>query len=207
MTINIQGTLNHPNPTATAADTPQPETPKLSPEVVVAQLRALRDQLPQIAPLTPQQRTSARKAAQMPPEVLQASIDVIGASDDVSSAIKQPVGDVHVLQDETNRWNAVENELKALLNGVSGANLLRRHRLALIAGQAYAIGTQLTRDPANVLLLPHVQEVKRLKKVASISRKKSLPKTPGAPTPGTPGTPAPQSTPQQHTTDAPPVKA
>jgi hypothetical protein len=195
MAINVQGTLNTPN---SAADTPQPD-PKLSPEAVVEQLRAIRSQLADLAPLTPKQRKTLLKRAQMAPEVLQASISVIGASDDVSSAIKQPVGDVHVLQDETNRWNAVEDELKALWNGVSGANLVRRSRLTLIAAQAYAIGTQLTRDPANVLLVPHIQEVKRLRKAA---QRKPPQKTPASPAP-TPGTPAPQ----QHTVDAPKVGA
>ena len=193
-----QGTLNTPNPpTSTGADTPQPDT-KLTPEAVVEQLRAIRAQLTDLAPLTPKQRKALLKRSQMAPEVLQASIDVIGASDDVSSAIKQPVGDVHALQDETNRWNAVENELKALWNGVSGANLVRRDRLALIAAQAYAIGTQLTRDPANVLLVPHVQEVKRLRKVAN---RKPPKKTPAS------SAPESQSVPQQHTLDAPKVEA
>jgi len=193
----IQGTLN--SPTTTTADTPQPDTSP-TPEAVVEQLRAIRAQLPDLAPLTPKQRKSLLKRSQMAPEVLQASIDVIGASDDVSSAIKQPVGDVHALQDETNRWNAVENELKALWNGVSGTNLVRRNRLALIAAQAYAIGTQLTRDPANVLLVPHVQEVKRLRKVAN---RKPPHKTPSSPAPA----PQSPSAPQQHILDAPKVEA
>jgi len=161
---NIQGTLNNP-------DT------KLTPEAVVEQLRGLRDQLPEITPLTPQQRTTLRRRSYIPPEVLQASINVIGASDDVAWVIKLPIDDVHGLQDETNRWNAVEEELKALLNGVSGANLSRRYRLALIAGKAYAIGTQLTRDPANVLLVPHVQEVKRLKKAANRKKAQGTPES------------------------------
>jgi hypothetical protein len=191
---NVQGTLN--TPTATAADTPQPAT-KLAPEVVVDQLRVIRDQLPQVSPLTPQQRTSLRKRAQTTDDVLQASINVIGASEGVATAIGQPVGDVRTLQDESNRWSAVEDELKALLNGVSGANLIRRQRLALIAAQAYAIGAQMVRDPANVLLVPHVSEIKRLKKVAQ--RKKPSQTTPGSPVP------APQPAPQ-HLLDTPEVQ-
>lgn len=189
MFMNVQGNLNNPT------------TPKLEPEAVVAQLRAIRDQLPEITPLTPPQRKALRKRAQIPPEILQASISVIGASDDVSSAIKQPAANVQALQDETNRWNAVEDELKALWNGVSGANLNRRQRLALIAAQAYGIGTQLAKDPANVLLVPHVQEVKRLKKAAN--RKKPQPTTPQTPAPA----PAPTTAPQQHLLDTPEAKA
>jgi hypothetical protein len=40
-----------------------------------------------------------------------------------------------------------------MLNGVAGANLVRRQRIALIAGQAFNIGTQLARDPANAVLV------------------------------------------------------
>jgi hypothetical protein len=190
MSINVQGNLN--NPTTSAAETPQPTT-SLTPEVLVDQVRAIRTQLPETTPLTPKQRAAMRKRVQTADGVLQASINVIGVSDVVASAVGQPLGDVRGLQDESNRWSAVEDELKALFNSVSDANLTRKNRLAIIAGQAYGIGTQLARDPANVLITPHVQEIKRLKKAAN--RKK--------PQPATPGTPAPQ----QHLLDAPKVEA
>ena len=51
----IHGTLN--NPTTTTADTPQPNTSP-TPEVLVDQLRAIRTQLPENAPLTPKQRAA-----------------------------------------------------------------------------------------------------------------------------------------------------
>lgn len=190
MSINVQGNLN--TPTTPAAGTPQPTT-SLTPEVLVDQLRAIRTQLPENTPLTPKQRTAMKKRLQTPEGVLQASINVIGVSDVVASAVGQPLGDVRSLQDESNRWTAVEDELRALFNSVSDANLVRRNRLALIAAQAYGIGTQLARDPSNVLVTPHVQEIKRLRKAAN--RKK--------PQPTTPETPAPQ----QHTVDTPKVVA
>jgi hypothetical protein len=71
-----------------------------------------------------------------------------------------------------------------MLNGVSGASLIRRQRIALIASQALTIGAQLARDPANAILVPHVQEIRRLK--STQHRKKA------APAPGTPVPPAPQ---------------
>ncbi|HXH90214.1 MAG TPA: hypothetical protein VNN25_01440, partial [Thermoanaerobaculia bacterium] len=52
------------------------------------------------------------------------------------------------LQDESLRWDAVAEEARAFLNGIEGAALIRRQRLALIAGQGYTIGPQLARDPA-----------------------------------------------------------
>jgi hypothetical protein len=194
----IQGTLN--NPTTTTADTPQPNTSP-TPEVLVDQLRAIRTQLPENTPLTPKQRASMKKRVQTPDGVLQASINVIGVSDVVASAVGQPLDNVRSLQDESNRWTAVEDEMKALLNSVSDANLVRKNRLALIAAQAYGIGTQLARDPVNVLVTPHVQEIKRLRKAAS--RKKPQPTTPQNPAPA----PQPQSAPQQPILDAPKVEA
>jgi hypothetical protein len=86
------------------------------------------------------------------------------------------------LYDETNRWTAVEDELRSMLSGVSGANLIRRQRLDFLAAQAYTIGTRLARDPAYAILLPHVQEIKRLK---SFKRRR---KTAGAAAPATPAT-------------------
>lgn len=63
----------------------------------------------------------------------------------------------------TNRWDAVENELAGALKAISGANLVRKQRLTVVAIQAYAIGQQLARDPENAAVVPHIQEVKRLK--------------------------------------------
>jgi hypothetical protein len=175
---------------AAAADLPQP-APTLAPEAVVEQLRAVRAQIGEVTPLTPGQRKALRNAARTTNPVLQASINVIGALDNVSQAVGQPADDVRQLHDEANRWTAVEDELRTMLNGVAGANLIRRQRVALIAGQAYNIGTQLARDPANAVLVPHVQEVKRLK---SFKRRKKAAQAPGAPqspAPGAPKSPSP----------------
>jgi len=53
---------------------------------------------------------------------------------------------VHQLCDEANRWTAVEDEPRTMRNGVSGTNLIRRQRIALITAQAY-ICSQIARDP------------------------------------------------------------
>lgn len=64
---------------------------------------------------------------------------------------------------------------------------MRRERLALIASQAYSVGTQLVRNPANQDLVPHVEEVKRLK---SVSKRKKAPE----PQPQAPATTAHDTT-------------
>lgn len=191
MSNETQSTAN--TTTTPAAGTPQPTT-SLTPEGLVEQLRAIRTQLPENTPLTAKQRRAMKKRVQTPDGVLQASINVIGVSDVVQSAVGQPLDNVRSLQDESNRWTTVEDELKALLNNVSDANLIRKNRLALIAGQAYGIGTQLARDPSNVLVTPHVQEIKRLRKAAN--RKKPQPATTGS---------TPPQAPAPHTVDTPEV--
>jgi hypothetical protein len=168
----------------TSEETKNPVTaPRLTPEAVVEQLRATRAQIGEVTPLTPAERQSVRNRTRTSDPVLQASINVIGVLDIVEQAVGQPADEVRQLYEDTNRWTAVEDELRAMLNGVSGANLIRRQRLAFIASQAYNIGTRLARDPAYAVLVPHLQEIKRLK---SFKRRRKA-----APAPGTPQSPEP----------------
>jgi len=160
-----------------------PETTRLNPEEVIAHLRTVRSQIEEVAPLSRDQRKLVRQRLRIHPKsVVEASINVIGVLDNVSQAIGQPLDDVRQLQDDMLRWEAVADEARAFLKGIEGANLIRRQRLTLIATQAYAIGTQLAKDPAKAVLLPHVEEVKRLKNVLRRKKAAQAPQTP-APTP------------------------
>jgi len=157
---------------------PEPTT-KLSPEGVIAQLRTLQSQIEDVAPLSAEQRRQVKQRLRNHTKpVVEASINVIGVLDNLSQAIGQPLDDIRQLQDESLRWEAATDEARAFLRGIEGANLNRRQRLTLIATQAYTIGTQLARDPAKAVLVPHVEEVKRLKDASR--RKKKLVATPPA---------------------------
>ena len=152
-----------------AADAPQPA--RLSPEGVVEQLRAIRSLIGQPTPISPEQRLAMRGIARLTPEVIQSSVNMIDFSMPVQQALGRPSAEVRGLQDANTRWSAVEDELRSLLEAVSGANFARRHLLALISAQAYSIGTQLVRDPANAELLPHILEIKRLRALARRSKR------------------------------------
>ena len=167
-----------------AADTPQP-TPSPTPESIVEQLRAVSSQIPEATPLTPVQRETVRSRARTAKngEILQTSISMIGATDLIANTVGLEAPKVRELCDEWNRWSSVEDELRAMLNGVSSANLVRQQRLSAIAETAYGVGVQLTRSPEHAALLPHVQEIKRLKK---LERRKKPATTPQAPAPQTP---------------------
>lgn len=159
------------------SDKTAPSVDTLAPEAVVERLRATRSQIGEVKPLTPVERQALRNRTRSSNPVLQASINIIGALDVVAQAVGQPTDSVRQLYEETNRWTAVEDELRSMLSGVSGANLIRRQRLDFLASQAYTIGTRLARDPAYSILVPHIEEIKRLK---SFKRRR---KTAGAGTP------------------------
>ena len=145
----------------------------LGPEAVTAQLRTMQSQIAEVAPLTQAQRTLLKQRIRSHPKsVVEASINVIGVLDNVSQALGQPLDEVRQLQDEALRWEATAEEARAFLKGIEGANLIRRERLSLIATQAYTIGSQLAKDPAKAVLVPHLEEVKRLK---SVSRRRKTP--------------------------------
>ena len=163
-------------------NTPGTSNPNLTPEAVIEQLRTMRSQIDEVAPLSKEQRKLVKQRLRTQSKsIVEASINVIGVLENVSQAIGQPLDEVRQLQDDSLRWDAVAEEARAFLKGIEGANLNRRQRLALIGTQAYSIGTQLARDPAKAVLVPHVEEVKRLKGVAR--RRKTAP---AAPTPQTP---------------------
>ena len=168
-----------------AADTPQ-QTPTITPEGIIQQLRAVSAQIPEVSPLTKPQRDAFRRKARTAKngEIVESSISIIGAADVVSLAVGQSADEVHAMCDESGRWAAVEHELRAMLNGVAGANLIRRQKIAAIAERAYGVGSQLARDPEHAALVPHVEEIKRLRK---ISNRKKPAKAPQSPNPQTNG--------------------
>ena len=175
--------INTNSPTMPAAETPQPAT-MLEPEVVVDQLRAIRNQIADVTPLTPEQRKALRNVSgRLTNEILQESINVIGAADLVQESVGQPPAEVRALNEESNRWTAVESELRTMLSAIAGANLIRRQRLALIAGRAFDVGSALAKDPDHAILVPHVAEIKRLKRLARGRKKKPQqdPQPPQAP--------------------------
>src|SRR5712692_6218736 len=95
---------------AVSADTPQPQpapTPP-APEAVVDALRAVRALIGNVTPLTPAQRKTLRDQMRASNPVVQASINVIGALDIVEQAVGQPASEVRQMDDESNRWTAVE---------------------------------------------------------------------------------------------------
>lgn len=165
------------NPTA-AAETPQPP---LTAEEMLAQLRALLARVPDVPGLTAQERKLLQKgsARRLSDAELVASLDVARMSDRVAQAIGTSAATAQQVYNDAQIWGPVEREIRGVLKAVADANLVRRQRASIVALQAYAIGQELTRDPENAAIVPHVLEVKRLK---ALRRRKTAGPT-GAPPP------------------------
>lgn len=138
---------------------------KSTPEDVVERLREIQAEIDEIKSLSFAERRDLRNKIKTSDAALQASVSIIGASDNVAHAIGRSIEDVLQIFSDRRRWYAVESELRTLLNGVSSTNLVRRYQLELIAGHAYTIAARLARDPANAALIPLVEEVQRLRKL------------------------------------------
>lgn len=141
---------------------PDPLNSMLSPDEAMARLRAFDAAIPDTVELTSQERDALRNSMRLSEEAIQASINVIDASDEVARLVGQPV-DVRKFCEDTGRWKTFEKELKATLQRVHDANIVRHQRLRLLAAQAYLIGRQVARTPGNAGLLVHLDEVKRLR--------------------------------------------
>lgn len=141
-------------------------TRKPTPEDVIEQLRAIRSEIhDEIKPLSFAERRDLRNKLKTSDEALESSVSIIHGSDKVARAVGQSAEDVLRIVSDRRRWSLVEDELRTLMNGVSGANLLRRHQVEMIAGHAYAIAARLVRDPANADLIPFVEETQRRRKL------------------------------------------
>src|SRR4051812_41822416 len=115
--MNTQKVTN-PNPQVNSGASASDVT-KLSPAEAVAQLRVFGSQVPDIAPLTNEERKVLRTFARIPRPVVRAQVRVIGASEAVQQAVGQPEENVRQWIDDEEGWNEVEDELRALLKGVA----------------------------------------------------------------------------------------
>jgi len=161
-------------------NTPQTPTTAVNPEDVVAQLRAIRQTIPDYGQVPVATRKTMRSAAVVSVHFVNASINTVGASSTVQAAVGRTPEDLLQESNDVARWSAVEDELHAMLQGVAAANLSRRHRLGLTALQTYGVTRQLARKPENADLLPHLAIMQSLNRLGR--RKKTSDQTP-SPTP------------------------
>jgi hypothetical protein len=162
------------------------DTTPLTPEVFVEQMRSMRQQVPEYTQLPVPSAKSMRAAAHVNSDFVQATINAAGASLPVQGMLGKTADELRQQAADATLWAVVEDELKATLQGVASANLIRRHRVGIAALQTYGFCRQAVRTKEHLDLLPHVAEMKRLNR--SGRKRKAVP--PQTPTPA----PAPHAT-------------
>jgi hypothetical protein len=175
------------NNAATAADppvagAPAPEAQTITPEALVEQLRVLRAQIPEYVQLAVPEARALRGAANVHPDFAQAAINAVGASQRVESTVGKSADELQTIAETTARWSPVEDELRAMLGGVSSANLTRRHTLAQAALLTYAVSKKLVKSPEHANLLPHLAQMRRTNRLGRNSKSAAKPQ-PQAPAP------------------------
>jgi hypothetical protein len=172
--------------TVTPSVDPTPATPVPVPDTLVAQLRAMRALIPDYTQLSVKDKRALIPVAKATdPDFVQAAINGVGASSNVQQALGQTPEELRADTADAQNWTVVEDEARALLNGIATANLVRRYRIGRSALAAYSIATRLVQQqPEHADLLPHVETMKRLNRFGK-KRAKPVSSTP-APAPSTP---------------------
>ena len=127
-------------------------------------LRAVRERLPQ--PQALEAGKAASRLAHVDVNFVHATVNAASASDGVQQALRRTPENLRGEVDDSFRWNAVADELRAMLKAVTSSNTVRKRRIGLTAMQTYKICQQLARDPENAALAAHIEEMKRLNRFA-----------------------------------------
>ena len=179
------------NAQQTADAAAAPTTPP-SPDAIVAQLRAIRTMIPEYQQLPAPDRKAMQIVAKgNSTDFVQASINGVGASPVIQQALGQTPEVLRQDTAEAQSWSVVEDELRAMLNGMVAANLVRFHRIGTHALATYGLAKRLIRQPEHADLIPHVDLMKKLNKFGSGKRSK-----PAVPTPAPASATQPVSTTQ-----------
>jgi hypothetical protein len=152
-------------------ENPSPTT--VDPMTLIAELRAMREKIPEYTQLPLPERQSIRVVAATNPEFVRASINSVAESPNVQQAIGRTPEELRQEAAEVQGWSDLEAELRVLLDGVAASNLVRRNRIGETALAAYAITRRLARQKQHANLLPHVETMKRLNKFGAKRGKSS----------------------------------
>ena len=167
------GTVTGTGATMSVIVTPVPVTD------IVARLREVRQLIPEYALLPLKQRQALTSAASLDPAFVTATINVAGASPLVETILGRTQPELRQEADDADHWTQLEDELRAMLEGVATGNKVRRHRIGRAALDTYAISRRLATRPEHADLLPHVANMQRLARFAHGKAKA----TPPAPAP------------------------
>lgn len=147
----------------------------ITPEEVVRQLRALREQIPDFTLQSREEIRPLVTAATVDPELIHESINAIAASPQLQNALGRDAESLRGEHELLGRWSEVIIEIEAFRQGVKGAIRVRRHRLGGTVLQARLMSRQLVRYRENANLLPHLDAMNRTFRAAKRRATKAEP--------------------------------
>jgi hypothetical protein len=148
-----------------------PDNP-ISPEELVAELRRLRARIPEYQQLTGREAQGKVRVAYLDPEFIDIGVNAIGAYDGPPSLIGVDAEELRGELSNSDRWTGPQHELKAMLDGVSSANLARRNRIGTTILAAYEIFQRLITLGEHPELIPFVEAMRRAYRTGSGRKKK-----------------------------------
>jgi hypothetical protein len=156
----------------------------VTPESVVENVRALREQIPNYGQLPIPTAQSLRAVASVNAEFTQTAIHAVGASETVQATVGRSAEELRAAADAVVRWAMVRDEMKATLDGIASAVLTMKHDLGESVLLTYTVSKKLVKVPQHANLLPHVA---LMRKAIRLGR----PRTPQPPPPAPNPAPAP----------------
>ena len=137
----------------------------LTAEELLGILKRLPARIPEFRHLTNDEIIALRKASTVDPDWVLHAASTAGASTHLQLAVGSTPEEIREEIEQVSRWSGVETELRSLLQGVSAANLIRRHRIGLKALQIYGIARQLVRHPEHANLRTFVARHQQMNKL------------------------------------------
>jgi hypothetical protein len=137
----------------------------LTPEQLLAQLRALHEQIPDFAIVSDAELRKIRRAGyDLDRDVAREAATMVG----MSSFLQQTAGttpeELLRTEDEAARWETAESELRQVLRGLTTANAIRRRRIVETVRRVCEIGRTIVENEEHFGLVPYVENVQRILK-------------------------------------------
>ena len=154
-----------PTPLATddlALSPTEPSQALAVPETLAEGLRYLQQRIPGFAHLSTQEKRSRGRAANLDPEFIEAGLHAATVWRETKHFVGRSGEALREEQEDIRRWDQVVVELRAITNGIEGANTKRKHELGNAILTIYAILGRLLKHPVHYeYVRPYYDDMKR----------------------------------------------
>lgn len=135
-----------------------------TPERIASGIEQLEKRIPEFVQLSVEQKRTKTRAAHLDPEFVRVGIEAAARFSRSAALLGRDAEELRRDEEDVRRWDEAIRSVSALLDGMVGANLTRRHRLGNDILRLYRIlGILMSgSDPEVNALRPYYEEMKRL---------------------------------------------